>query len=231
MKEKMEPFLYPLPFKSQKGQDRWVIFEILPWKREGYFVDLAAADGVTHSNTYVLEKLFNWDGICIEPNSKFLKSLKRKRKCLIETSVISSKQEKVSFRIDNDQLGGIVSSDTDNNYKLRSEELKTAKIVFLETTTLTEVLDRNNAPKFIDYLSLDVEGSEERVISSLDFNKYQFGCMTIERPTPLVNKILFDENYLFVKNYKFDSFYVHPKIMEQRKIKPRAFQQVPPKNW
>ena len=54
------------PFKSQKGQDRWVIFKALPLKRKGYFLDLAAADGITHSNTYALEKLFGWSGLFIK---------------------------------------------------------------------------------------------------------------------------------------------------------------------
>ena len=57
----------PAIFKGQKGQDRWVILEALPWLRRGFFLDLAAADGLTHSNTHVLEKWFGWRGICIEP--------------------------------------------------------------------------------------------------------------------------------------------------------------------
>ena len=78
-------------------------------QRKGFFLDLAAADGITSSNTHILEKLFGWDGICIEPNPTFLQKLKKTRNCIIDGSVISDKREKVSFRIDNGQLGGIVA--------------------------------------------------------------------------------------------------------------------------
>lgn len=59
-------------YKSQKGQDRWVL-ESLRNKEGGYFVDLAASDGVTFSNTWVLEKKFGRDGIAIEPNPYFFR--------------------------------------------------------------------------------------------------------------------------------------------------------------
>jgi FkbM family methyltransferase len=219
------------PFKGQKGQDKWVIFTVLPFKRKGFFLDLAAADGVTDNNTYALEKLFGWNGICIEPNPTFLQKLKRTRNCIIDNSVVSDKNEKVSFRIDNGQLGGIVAEDTDNNMKVRSEQLLDAKIITLDALLLTEILDNYNAPKVIDYFSLDIEGSEERVIRSFDFERYQFLCITVERPTPKVNKILFDNDYVFVKNYWFDSFYVHSSLVNKIKIHCQPFEQVPAKDW
>ena len=47
-------------FKSQFGQDRHVISTIYPQKRNGFFVEIGAYDGVESSNTYVLEKDFGW---------------------------------------------------------------------------------------------------------------------------------------------------------------------------
>lgn len=219
------------PLKGQKGQDRWVIFTALPFKRKGFFLDLAAADGITHSNTYALEKLFGWQGICIEPNPTFLKKLKKSRNCIVDCSVISDKHEKVSFRIDNGQLGGIVAEDTDNSIKVRGEQLVNAEIVTLSALTLTTLLDHYNAPRIIDYFSLDVEGSEERVISSFDFERYRFRCLTVERPTPKVNEILFENGYVFVKNHRFDSFYVHSSLVGITNIYCKTFEQVPKKNW
>jgi len=218
-------------FKGQKQQDQWVISHALPLKEYGYFLDLAAADGITHSNTYVLEKHFGWGGLCIEPNPVFYKQLLNNRNCLTDSTVVSNKQEILNFRIDNGQLGGIVADDTDNNARVRGLQLPSAKIISLQAKTINEILTLNDAPTLIDYFSLDVEGSEERVIGSLDFNLYQFKCITIERPTKKVNEVLFDNGYIFVRNIRFDSFYVHPMVIQDTGIKCEKFEQVPPKEW
>ena len=219
------------PFKGQKGQDKWVIFNALPFKRNGYFLDLAAADGVLHNNTYALEKIFNWTGLCIEPNPEFYENLQSVRSCIAVQAVVSNKPEQVKFRIDNGQLGGIVAEDTDNSSRVRGEQIRNARTITLDAVLLGDLLEQYNAPQTIDYFSLDVEGSEERVISSLDFEKYRFRCLTIERPTPEVNRILFENEYVFVKNYRYDSFYIHSSLAEQRTFRCQPFEQVPAKDW
>ncbi len=219
------------PFKSQKKQDIWVVFEVTRFKRHGYFVDLAAADGISMNNTFCLEKLFAWDGLCIEPNPYFYSKLEKNRKCQKKSVAVSDKSESVNFRIDNGYLGGIVAEDTDNSQRIRGEQLESAEIISIQTETLTSILDECRAPRNIDYLSLDVEGSEERVLRGLDFDRYSFDCMTIERPTPEVNRLLFDNNYVFVKNYRFDSFYVHKSLLSKRDIKCEPFEQLAAKDW
>lgn len=47
-------------------------------------------------------------------------------------------------------------------------------------TTMTDILDRSNAPNLMDFLSLDVEGAELEVLKGLDFNTYNFKYMLVE---------------------------------------------------
>jgi FkbM family methyltransferase len=218
-------------FKAQKEQDRWVLCEVFGWKRGGFFLDLAAADGVTHSNTHVLEKWFGWTGICVEPNPLFFAELRTRRRCVSDPSAVSDRREKVHFRIDNGQFGGVVADDTDNNRRDRGDELGRAEIIELQAVPLNDILARHNAPRVIDYFSLDVEGCEERVLRALDFRRYQFRCLTVERPTPRVNEILLGEGYVFVKSHRYDSFYVHPSVLETRPVRIYPFEQVSPKFW
>jgi FkbM family methyltransferase len=226
-----------MKFISQKGQDEWIIDNIFNYKKNGYFVDLAAADGIRINNTYLLEKDLEWNGICIEPNPQFFNKLKQNRKCHLTDIVIDKYNDKeVEFRIDNGELGGIVDEDTDNNYTIRGKELKTAKIVKLKTKTLDFILDHFQAPKVIDYLSLDVEGAEERILSNFPFDKYTFLTMTIERPTPELEKILFDNNYVFVRKSginrnTMDTYYVHKTIGNFNEIVKEDYSPTPKKKW
>ena len=40
-----------LKFIGQKGQDEWIIDTIFKYKKNGYFIDLAATDGLKINNT------------------------------------------------------------------------------------------------------------------------------------------------------------------------------------
>lgn len=227
-----------IKYTSQKGQDKWVIEDIFKGKKDGFFVDLAASDGITLSNTYILEKHFHWKGICIEPNPEFYSRLQKNRNCTCVNDCIDSQEGIVEFRFDNKELGGIIAEDTDNCIKYREKQIiearKNNQTTFLKTKTFEQVLVEHKAPQIIDYLSFDVEGAETRILGNFTFDKYIFLSMTIERPTPLLNQTLFDNGYVFVQNSKvmgYDSFYVHQSIPNLESIKREAFVQIPPKDW
>ena len=42
------------------------------------------------------------------------------------------------------------------------------------------MLIKYNAPKFIDYLSIDTEGSEYEILKNFDFKSYKFRVITCE---------------------------------------------------
>ncbi len=51
---------------SQEAQDLKVLLHY-KLKKDGYFLEIGASDGVKFSNTYLLEQKYNWSGICVEP--------------------------------------------------------------------------------------------------------------------------------------------------------------------
>jgi hypothetical protein len=65
-------------FKSQIGQDRLVI-ELLSNKINGYFIDIGAHCPEHLSNTYALEKQFNFNGLGIDIDDQFKNKWLEKR--------------------------------------------------------------------------------------------------------------------------------------------------------
>jgi hypothetical protein len=51
---------------AQLGQDLEVVRHY-DNKEGGFFVEVGANDGISISNTYLLETRYNWKGICCEP--------------------------------------------------------------------------------------------------------------------------------------------------------------------
>jgi len=225
-------------YGDQKGQVDYLINNIFNYekfglKKNGFFVDLACADGVHINNSYFLEKHLGWSGLLFEPNPGYRDLINANRSSpLITKCVTDAANQTVRFRIDNGMLGGIVSDDTDNNKSLRGSELKNAEIIEIETTTLVEELDKINSPNLIDFLSLDIEGAEWIALKNFDFNKYKFVCMAIERPNEELDMLLEKHGYRQVAHLMCDVIYVHYEFLEEVNFHPNVkFAFTPKKNW
>lgn len=127
-------FVENLPFsKSQLRQDLFVLGE-LGFKRNGFFIEFGASNGVDHSNTYLLEKRFNWRGILAEPARIWHKSLEVNRSAFIEKNCIwNVTGEKLLFNeVDDKNHNGELStidsfSNEDMHSKARGSEVRNIK--------------------------------------------------------------------------------------------------------
>lgn len=205
---------------SQNGQDIYVINEIYKGKKNGYFIELGAADGIIFSNTLMLEKNYNWRGLCIEPNDKMFSKLRDNR--VVETvcvnDVIYSKSGIQKEFVNADLLSGIINT-VSRGYLKKAEVRK--KLDFAEektliktTKTMTELLDEHNAPKFIEYLSLDTEGSEYDILQGIDFSRYTIGYICVEhnnkeKDKKRIRDFLMKNNYKLQRENGVDDEYIH----------------------
>nr|MDJ0702972.1 FkbM family methyltransferase [Leptolyngbyaceae cyanobacterium MO_188.B28] len=165
---------------SQCMQDYWVMNSVFHNKRDGFFLDIGSTDGITINNTFLLEKRLGWKGICIEANPHYYKTLKRNRKCTCLNLCVGEAGETVEFKLDN-IYSGITETSTDNGSKEKIESsLDNAETFVAETVPLIDILKENQAPKVIDYLSIDVEGYEEKILRNFPFEEYRFSAITIE---------------------------------------------------
>jgi hypothetical protein len=168
-----------MEYKSQYSQDKWIIEEVFPNMTNGYFVELAAGDGVFLSNTHILEKHFNWQGLCIEPNKSSYQNLINNRNCLFDDSVILQDGFEIEFveyhkLTDYEHLlSGILGAQNAN--------LPIERVTKHIASSLDTVLDKHKAPEVIHYISMDIEGSEIYVLQDfLPKNKRTILAWSIE---------------------------------------------------
>jgi FkbM family methyltransferase len=185
-----------MEFYSQFGQDLHIINDIYNRKKNGYFIEIGAYDGISMSNTYLLEKNYQWNGICIEPNPRYFNKLNNVRKSInINNAVYINDNEELSFIDDmNGGCSGFVNTNSHNF-------LGNSPVIKVKTKNLTTILDENNAPHFIDYLSIDTEGSEFDILNSHNFDKYKFGYITVEHNFIHTNRMKI-RNLLISKGYR-----------------------------
>jgi FkbM family methyltransferase len=202
--------------KSQFAQDLNVV-KFYNKKQNGYFIEIGASDGIGFSNTYLLETEYNWKGICVEPSPKQYAELVKNRpnSSCCDNPVFSTSGQIVQFDIANscNHLSGI--SEYIDCYKNLVELDKTT--IQLTTISLNDLLKKYNAPTFIEYLSLDTEGSEYEILKSTDFNTYIFGIIHVEhnyqepRRTQ-IRKLLLANGYIYLGENIVDDSYRHSSL-------------------
>lgn len=193
------------PYLSQIGQDFWVICEVFNQKKNGYFVEIGSVDGTSYSNTFILEKRYDWTGLCIEANPIFYEELNAVRSSICIEKCISSKEEELLFLQDS-VCGHVLNS---------GEDKSGAGVIRVPAVPLEKVLRENHAPKEIDYLSIDVEGHEDAVLLEFPFEKYRFNSITIERPSDSLRECLNANGYQIIREVAdLDVFYIHQDFLE-----------------
>ena len=163
-------------FNSQFGQDLFVLYQT-DFKENGFFVEFGAANGIELSNTYILEKKFGWKGILSEPALKWHSELLKNRNSSISKNCVwKTSNELIKFSEVN-----VGELSTISEFKKLDNIDRDKNIEYeVETISLKDLLIKFNAPRIIDYLSIDTEGSEFEILSNFDFESYKISIITVE---------------------------------------------------
>ena len=206
-----------MKFYSQFQQDKFIYENYFKNKQNGFFVDIGAYDGEIDSNSLFFENL-GWEGICVEPNPDMFKKMKELRKCTCLPYAISDKNEISSFfqiKEGPSTLSGLVnefnqkSIERINEYNLENNQA--FNYIDIECKTFDNIIKIYN----IDFLSLDTEGNELKILQSIDFSKYNIDIITVEN-NDYDNKFF---NFLTTKNYTFITRLGCDELYKKNKIK------------
>lgn len=163
---------------SQLGQDVFALTQS-GCRTGGFFVEFGATNGWELSNTFLLEKLFGWSGIVAEPARQFHDALARTRNCTIDHRAVWSRTGETQQFLESTTgaLSSLVEYAASDHHEAKRRIGQTYPV---ETVSLNDLLDAHGAPREIDYISIDTEGSELAILEAFDFNRFEVRCLTIE---------------------------------------------------
>lgn len=176
-----------LRFYSQNGEDclLWQFFEQKP---TGFFVDVGAFDGVYLSNSLSFEQQ-GWRGLCLEPLPESYQWCAHNRQATtLQVACVgdANQSETTFYREPLGTLSGLQRDEqreADVTRRLAKHGLtfKGFEAITVPTRTLTALLDEHlpaNVP--LDFVSIDVEGTELDVLAGFDLKRYQPRVIVIE---------------------------------------------------
>lgn len=169
-------------YYSQNGEDAivWALFD--KQRRPGFFVDVGALDGTRFSNTYSFE-LAGWKGTCIEAHRDYLELLRKNRphSVCIHAAVADRDEPRVEFFAN--RRGALSTLDRTMEPVFRERfgaYFGGFEVQHVPQRTLNTILAAAGAPRPLDVVSIDVEGSEMAVLRGLDLARYRPRVLVIE---------------------------------------------------
>lgn len=138
----------------------------------GTFIEVGANDGITQSNTKLLEEKYGWKGILIEPSIHSFEKIEINRNCknTYNCALVDFKYKDNTILGDfnGDLMSSIDGKRKDSNHLFQ-----------VSCRTLQSILDETNI-RHVDFFSLDVEGYELNILNGIDFSKTSFSYILIE---------------------------------------------------
>ena len=167
--------------RAQFAQDLFAIAYTKGAKNQ-FFVEFGATDGVELSNTWLLEKKLEWSGILAEPAKIWHEKLKSQRACNIEHRCVSNKSGEILrfYEVPDSPVLSSLEATANNGDWASNYRLENHLEYTVETISLDDLLDYYNAPGTIQFLSMDTEGGEFKILDSHQFTSRKIECICIE---------------------------------------------------
>jgi len=209
------PFGPGTAYYSQFYED-YILSYVFQDVARGTYVDVGAYDPDTGSVTKYFY-LKGWRGVNVEPNPEHLAALQKGRPEDANLGVgISDAAATLTFYKFEKRASGLSTFDPETAARHRKAGY-TYEELTIPLVTLTEALGRVEVVKGgFDFLNVDVEGFERKVLSGLDFTKHPPKVIVLEATAPMTEEptqqkwedILFANGYSFALDDGLNRYYV-----------------------
>tara|TARA_B100000989_G_scaffold268419_1_gene223118 strand:+ start:1675 stop:2391 length:717 start_codon:yes stop_codon:yes gene_type:complete len=167
---------------SQWGEDKFIV-EFFKEKKNGVYLDIGCFNPFMYSNTCLLYKK-GWSGINIDinPTSIDLFNIARPRDINLCTTINNKKK---IFKIYQDDPFSPVNTLNEKFFKdLEIKFNKNNKILSVESKSIDEVMKICQTKKNIDFINIDVEGSDYQVLTQIKLDQLKPKLISIETHNP-----------------------------------------------
>ena len=177
---------------SDLYQDLFVLF-CLDQKEKGIFLEFTK--NYDYSNSLLLEKKFDWEGVLVSSANEINKT---RPNCKIIDNYFSANESKGEYMFSYPPVSDFQKGEE------TEQKIYSVNDIFLKYF--------NQSP--IDYMSIDADGSEIKILEELDFKKFAPTIITVKHhfsdQQAMLDVLLTQNNYLrfFKEHSQFDAWYV-----------------------
>jgi FkbM family methyltransferase len=206
-------------YYSQYEQDKFLNEVLFKNKKNGVFVDIGANDGVTISNSYFFEKNLDWTGVCFEPLAEaFVKLEKNRRSININGCASDRNCSDIFYNVSGygEMLSGLGSQYDERHLERINKTIEEYGGEITETQVecfnVNDILKKNGINQ-IDFISIDTEGGELKILRAIDFNKLKVKAVVVENnySEPYILQFMSSKGYIRVAYLSTDEIYIHPQ--------------------
>ena len=167
-------------------------------RKNGFYVDVGCYHPIHRNNTYLLHRQ-NWSGINIDTSQFSIDLFNYMRpKDLNYNCAISNKNENIKLFYQK-ELSQLSTTEKEQAESVFQGNIKEKEI---QAFTLDEILNRDRYKNSkIDFLDIDVEGADLKVLKGLSFDKFKPELICVEIHE---KEVELSEIYKFLVNKKYE---------------------------
>jgi len=206
-----------------------LILNIFKDKEKGCYIDIGCGHPIKNNNTYLLNKK-GWNGINIDLDEENINlfNASRKNDFNFKTAVSDAEGEADLFFYHKKS-----ALNTINKQNADFQKAKVSSIRKIKTQTINNIIELSPwKNQEIDFLSIDVEGSEFAILKSFDFEKYSPKVIVVEYLDLTLNKLeikninvdnilkseiyklIVSKNYILANILHSDLVFIHKKFRD-----------------
>lgn len=178
-------------YYGQSGED-FLVWHLFEGVSNGVYLDVGAHDGVKRSNTVSFE-VAGWKGMCIEPHPFYFAKCRyhRPKAIVVHAAAASADKENVPFYTTEFGALSTLNKEMGPFFKEHFNCFSSFKEVKVPTRKVDTLLAQHKFTH-LDFVSIDVEGSEMEVLKGFTIPKYNPRALVIEAVVPSGRPVLVD---------------------------------------